>query len=214
MDTESLQDNFDEERFFETGYKPIAGKFLFIDITLFMSLLQPCFEAVGNKLKRNKIDKLLASKEWHQHYIDNTTGKRVLSESGYIEHSHELKTAISLADKGYDILFAPKGMFHRTEKKFDIFIISNHIILKADLKCISSKNPGTIANRIKGGAEQASRVVIEIASDIEKKELIAGLRSGIYKNKLLKEIFLFYNKHFYILPKNLILSKRVYNILK
>jgi hypothetical protein len=193
-----------EERVFETGYVHIPGKFIFIDITFFMSLLNPCLDAVGNKLKKSKVDNLLASKEWHEHYLCKSKGTRVLSESNYVEHEHEMKTAMSLADKGYNILFTPKGMFQRQQKKFDIFIIKDHIILKADLKCISSKNPDTIANRIKGGSEQASRVVIEIASNIEKKELISGLRSGIYKNSLLKEVFLFYNGYFYVLPKELI----------
>ena len=203
-----------EQRVFETGYEYIPGKFIFIDITIFMSLLKPCLEAVGTKLKKSKVDNLLASEEWHQHYLCIPKGTRVLSESIYVEHEHEMKTAISLADKGYNILFAPKGMFQRHQKKFDIFIIKNHIILKADLKCISSKNPDTIANRIKAGSEQASRVVIEIASNIEKKELISGLRSGMYKNSLIKEIFLFYNGYFYVLPKELIASKRIFNTIK
>ena len=214
MDSDSHEAEINIERIFETAYEQASGRLIFIDITIFMGLLKPCFEAVGNKLKKNKIDNLLGSKEWYEHYLDKSRGTRVLSESNFIEHQHELKTAISLANKGYDILFAPKGMFERTQKKFDIFIIKNHILLKADLKSISSKNPDTIANRIKGGSEQASRVVIEITSNIEKKELISGLRSGIFKNIQLKEIFLFYNGYFYILPKELIDSKRIYTTLK
>lgn len=138
----------------------------------------------------------------------------VLAESAYLEHVHEFKTATSLADQGFDILFAPRGMFKRNDKRFDIFIIRNHVLLRADLKCITSKNPDTIAKRIKSGSDQASRIVIEIASDIEKKELIAGLRSGVYNNKLLKEIFLFYKGFFYVLPCNLIASKNIYNTIK
>lgn len=205
---------FEEERFFETGYEPRSGILAFVDITLFMGLLKQCFEVVGSKMKRKKIEILLKSIEWHIHYTCKVSGSRVLSESTIIEHNHELKTAVSLTHKGYDVLFAPRGIFQRTDKKFDIFIIKDYLILKADLKCISSKNPDTIANRIKGGAAQASRVVIEITSDIERKDLISGLRSGVYKNSLIKEIFLFYKGYFYVLPKNLIASKKIYSLIK
>src|ERR1035438_3339758 len=116
-----------EERVFETGYEHIPGKFIFIDITVFMSLLKACIDAVGNKLKKSKVDNLLGSQEWHEHYFSKSKGTRVLSESNYVEHKHEMKTAISLADKGYNILFVPRGMFQRQQKKFDIFIIKNHI---------------------------------------------------------------------------------------
>lgn len=100
----------------------------------------------------------------------------MLAESELIEHKHELTTATLLAKINYDVVFAPKAMFSRNEKKFDVFLIRGSIIFKADLKSISSKNPDTIANRIKGGSEQASRVVIDITSDIEKNVLIDGLR--------------------------------------
>lgn len=113
----------------------------------------------------------------------------------------------------YHVVFAPKAMFLRNEKKFDIFLIKESSIFKADLKSISSKNPDTIANRIKGGSEQASRLVIDITSDIEKNDLIDGLRSGVERNDLIKEIMLLYKSKFYRLPKDLILSKKIYNIL-
>jgi hypothetical protein len=203
-----------EERIFETGFKPVAVKLLFIDVTLFTGLLTPCLEAIGKKARQAGIDKLLTAIQWHQHYISRETGKKVLAESGKIEHNHEIKTACSLADKGYDILFAPQALFKRNEKRFDIFLIKNHVILKADLKCIISKNPDTIAKRILQGSEQASRIVVEIASDIGKKQLIDGLRSGVQNNKLIKEILLFYNRHFYQLPKDLIISKRIFELLK
>jgi hypothetical protein len=214
MTDETPAQNSEEERFFETGYISSVNRFVFIDITVFWKLLSPCLEAVSAKIKRTRIQTLLSSSEWQQLYKSKSTGNSVLAESGYIEHLHELKTARSLADQGYNILFAPKGMFHRNEKRFDIFIIRNHVLLKADLKCITSKNPDTIAKRINAGSHQASRIVIEIASDIEKKELIAGLRSGVYSNKLLKEIFLFYKGHFYVLPCNLIISKNIYTVIK
>ena len=114
----------------------------------------------------------------------------------------------------YDVVFAPLGTFKRDQKRFDVYLLRDTIILHADLKCISSKNPLTIAYRIREGSDQASRVVIEIVSDIDKKTLIQGLRSGIHRNDLIREIFLFYRKKFYRLPKSLIESKRVFDILK
>ena len=214
MADETVALNGEEERFFDTGYIPSVNRFVFIDITVFWNLLSPCLEAVSAKIKRTRIQTLLSSTEWYQHYICKSTGNIVLAESDYIEHVHELRTAKSLANQGYDILFAPKGMFERNDKRFDIFIIKNHVILKADLKCITSKNPDTIANRIKGGSHQASRIVIEIASDVDRKVLIEGLRSGVHKNELLKEIFLFYKGYFHVLPVNLITSKHIYTIIK
>lgn len=93
-------------------------------------------------------------------------------------------------------------------------MIRGHIVLKADLKSISSKAADPIANRIINGAEQASRVVIDIVSNINKKELIDGLRSGAKKSNLLVEILLFYNNRFYRLGRNEILSKRIYELIK
>ena len=177
-------------------------------------MLKPCLEAIGKKARQAGIDKLLTAIQWHRHYISRVTGKKVLAETDNIEHQHEMKTARSLADKGYDILFAPRAFFKRNEKRFDIFLIKGHVILKADLKCITSKNPDTIAKRILEGSGQASRIVVEIASDIGKKQLIDGLRSGVQNNKLVKEVFLFYNRQFYQLPKDLIVSKRIFELIK
>ncbi len=114
----------------------------------------------------------------------------------------------------YDVVFAPAGIFPRGGKRFDIYLLKDIIILEADLKCISSKNPLTIAYRIKEGSEQASRVVLDVKSIIQAKDLIDGLRSGTGKNSLIKEVLLFYRNKFYILPVNLIWSKRIFDILK
>ena len=138
----------------------------------------------------------------------------MLSETEFIEHKHELETAILLAQVNYDVVFAPRGMFKRQEKKFDIFLLRDTVILKADLKNITSKNPDTIAKRIKGGSDQANRVVIHINSDIEKRDLIDGLRSGVERNSLIKEILLFYKRRYYRLPKSLILSREIFKILQ
>ena len=124
------------------------------------------------------------------------------------------RTAICLAQMNYDVVFAPSGVFSRGTKQFDVYLLRDSIVLEADLKCVSSKNPLTIASRIEEGSEQAARVVIEIASDIESKMLIQGLRSGIYKNDLIREILLIYKRKLYRLPKSLIMSKRIFDILK
>ncbi len=211
---DSAKDN-SGNRLFETGHDPVdKGRLLFFDITLFTSLLKLCFEAISVKQKQVAIKRLLSSFEWVLLYQDKTSGCSVYAERAELEHKHELKTAKALAQKGYDVLFSPKAIFHRTEKKFDVFLIRGHIILKADLKSISSKAADPIANRIINGAEQASRVVIDIVSDIRKRDLVDGLRSGVEKSNSLIEILLFYNSRFYRLNRNEILSKKIYDIVK
>lgn len=187
---------------------------LWSDITGLVAVFQSCFEKISAAQRKIQIAKILSEKDWHEHYRDKATGRRVRSETELIEHQHELNTAICLAQINYDVIFAPKIMFVREQKKFDIFLLRDTVILKADLKSITSKNPDTIAKRIKGGSDQASRVVIHINSDIEKKALIDGLRSGVERNSLIKEILLFYKKGFYRLPKNLILSREIFKVLK
>lgn len=211
---ESAKDSTND-RLFETEYDPAKnGRLLFFDITLFTSLLRFCFDEVSAKQKQTAIKKLLASFEWNLLYQDKTSKCSVYAECTEIEHKHELKTAKALTQKGYDVLFAPKAMFLRGEKKFDIFLIRGHVIMKADLKSISTKTPDLIANRIKSGADQASRLVIDIVSDISRKDLIDGLKSGIERSRLLIEILLFYNSRFYRLGRNEILSKRIYGLIK
>lgn len=211
---DSAKDN-SGNRLFETGHDPVdKGRLLFFDITLFTSLLKLCFEAIGVKQKQAAIKKLLSSFEWVLLYQDKTSGCSVYAERAELEHKHELKTAKALAQKGYDVLFSPKAMFQRTEKRFDIFLIRDHIILKADLKSISSKAIAPMANRIKNGADQAPRIVIDIVSDINKRDLINGLRKGVQKSSILIEILLFYNSRFYRLNRNEILSKKIYKLIK
>jgi len=114
----------------------------------------------------------------------------------------------------YDVVFAPTGLFKRNDKKFDVYLLRDTIILEADLKCISTTLPDTVAKRIIGGSNQAARVVLDVRSAITASALIDGLRSGTGKNDLIKEILLFYRSRFYRLPKKLIWSKRVFEILK
>jgi hypothetical protein len=108
----------------------------------------------------------------------------------------------------------PKGMFPAQDRKFDVFLIKGTIMLKADLKAIISKHPDTIAYRIKYGSTQASRIILHVLSDISPKVLIDSIRSGCYQNSSLIEILLLYRNSFYKLPKNLILNKRIFTIIK
>ena len=119
-----------------------------------------------------------------------------------------------LTKMNYDVLFAPAGLFKRSQKKFDVFLVRDTFLLEADMKSIVSKNPETIANRIIEGSNQASRVILEIRSDISGKELVDGLRSGTGKNKLIKEVLMFYRNKFYVFPVNLIWSKKIFEIIK
>jgi hypothetical protein len=210
---EIKEENTFEPDNIEIAYQP-DGIVLWSDITGIIPVIHSCFEKLSAVQRKSQIAKILATKDWYCHYQDKVNGRRVLSETELIEHQHELTTAILLSQVDYDVIFAPKAMFIREEKKFDVFLVRDTIILKADLKCITSKNPDTIAKRIKGGSDQASRVVIHINSDIEKKVLINSLRSGVERNSLLKEILLFYKKGFYRLPKNLILSREIIKVFK
>ena len=180
--------------------------FLLVDVIGFAALVQSCFGKVSRGVKRARIKKILNGFEWVVHYFDKDTGKRVLAECE-LDYEHERSTAVFLAQMGYDVVFAPKGMFGREDKKFDVFLIRDTNIIQADLKCITSKNPDTIAIRIKGGSEQAPRIVINIVSNVGRKDLINGLRSGVIRNKLIKEILLIYKGKLYKLPTAVILKK-------
>ena len=179
-----------------------------------ISLVISCVDTANRNERAEKIIFLLSCGFLFQHYKNKKTQKRVLSESDKIEHDHELKTAIALTDYNYHVLFAPKGLFYRNQKKFDIFLITEFLLLKADLKSISSKNPDTIAKRINEGSEQASIVIIDIRSDILPKDLISGLKSGCFKNQLIREIILFYKRKYYRLAKSLIISKNIYKVIQ
>ncbi len=185
-----------------------------IDVTLFASAIRAYYRSINAKNKRKEVARILALADWFEHYKDKTTGRRVLSESSRIEHEHERQTAISLAQMNYDVVFAPSGLFKRDQRRFDVYLLRDVIVLEADLKCIFSLNPDTIGQRIVGGSDQAPRLVVDIRSSISIKDLIDGLRSGTVRNDLIKEIMLFYKKKLYILPKSLIKSKRIFDILK
>lgn len=186
---------------------------LLVNIDFFVVPLKAFYNAVDARERKNQIKKILEAKDWFEHYRDKHTGRRVLSESSVIEYDHERLTAICLAQVNYDVVFAPKGIFQRNDKKFDIYLLRDNIILEADLKCILSKRPDTMAKRIINGSNQAARVVLDIRSNIQSRDLIDGLRTGTGKNNLVKEILLFYKGKFYQLPKSLIWSKKIFQVL-
>jgi hypothetical protein len=157
--------------------------------------------------------RLLKEVDWKILFKDKYSECCVCSEASPIAYQHELRSAEILAKNGYHVLFAPKAMFRRAEKKFDVFLIKDHLLFKADLKNIISKNPDTIANRISEGASQADRLVLMIESDIKKVKLIDGLRSGMYKAGSLKEIFLYYRGKFIRLNTDLVNNKNIYKLL-
>ena len=188
------------------GFTPRGRGYLFIDVAGFVALVHSCFGKVHRVYKRAQIRRIFEEYDWVVHYEDKVTGRKVLAE-GKIEHEHEKDTAVFLAQMDYDVVFAPQKMFKRDEKKFDVFLLRDTIILKADLKHVSSKNPDHIAKRIREGSEQASRVVLNIVSNVDKGILINALRKGVERNKLIKEILLIYKGKFYKLSKLTILHK-------
>lgn len=198
---------------YSIGYNYSENNFLFVDVVGFITLVFKCYHLYERKAKEAIIHELLSYKGLIELYRNNDTNRKVLCESDFTVYRHELNTAQLLTAFNYDIVFAPKGIFKRNEKRFDVFLLRTHILLKADLKAIHSRSPGTIGNRIEAGSDQASVLVLHILSDISKKDLIEGLRSGSYKNKMLKEIILLYKKKLYRLPKKLIESKNIFEII-
>lgn len=195
------------------GFARREGGYLFIDVAGFVSLVHSCLGKAQRAYRRMQIRKILNDFDWVVHYEDKDTGRRVLAE-GEIEHEHEKSTAIFLAQVDYDVVFAPAGMFKREGKKFDVFLVRDSVILKADMKNISSKNADNIAKRIREGSDQASRLIIHIASNIEKKDLINGLINGVKGNKLIKAILLIYKGKFYELTEATILNKNLFQLIK
>jgi hypothetical protein len=180
----------------------------------FLKLLTRCFETSIARDRQTAISELLAFKDWAIIYQDKKTHRKIYSENAVAIKFHEIETAKALCSVNFDILFTPDHMFAKREKRFDIFLIRDHIILKAELKSISSKNPDTIAKRIIEGSEQSTRLVLDIISNVEKKILIDALQSGIHSNRKVKEILLFYNSRFYRFQRDQIKSRRIINIIK
>jgi hypothetical protein len=196
-------------------YDPKSATF-YNDIAFgFIATLRLINNAIDKNAKAKEIKKLLNNPNFHILHKDKITNRKVIAEFTKFEFKHEETTAVKLNSIGFDVIFAPKGMFSRKDKKFDVFLAKDNILLKADLKFISSTNPDTIQNRIMEGANQATRVVLDIESNILPHKLIDGLRNGIKNCKpQLIEIVLFYRNGYYKLPTSLIMSKKIYELIK
>jgi hypothetical protein len=178
-----------------------------------INLISKCWDA--DKTDRiDAINELIDSDFLVAHYEHSLTEKMVLCEYEELEYEHELETSIKLTGFDYHVLFAPKSLFKPQEKKFDIFLIKNNIIFKADLKYIRSSNIDTISKRIKDGSLQCDRLVLDIKSNISSNDLIEALKSGCHRNNYLKEIMLLYKNKFYRLQKTQILSKGIFKVIK
>jgi hypothetical protein len=83
---------------------------LLIDLTLFTSIIKAYRAATNARARRNEIQRILRAADWYVHYTDKKTGRRVLSDINRIEHDHERRTAINLAQMNYDVVFVPAGI--------------------------------------------------------------------------------------------------------
>jgi len=165
-------------------------------------------------LRAEAIGRLLSFDGLIRHYKNKDTRRSVFAASQAFEYPHEYHTAKKLAAVNYDVVLVPEGYFTRYQKKFDVFLARDYVLLEADLKCITTVSARTLAKRIKEGSEQASRVVLDITSPIQKNILIDGLKEGCERNEQLVEVMLFYNSKFYRFPKDEVLSKNVWKIFK
>lgn len=182
-----------------------------------MSVFKKTIEKIkqGNKtVKLEESKKLLAIEGLITHHQDKDTKRVVLAICKEWEYPHEHHTSKKLTAYDYDVILVPNGYFKRNDKKFDVFLSRGHIFLESDLKCITTTNPDTIGNRIKEGSEQSTRIVLDITSPIERRNLIEGLKTGCERNRTLIEIMIFYNSKFYCLPKTQILSRKIFDVLK
>jgi hypothetical protein len=183
------------------------------DLALFKAIVQK-IKAGNKEVKIEEIRKLLSFPGLITHHKSKITGRIILSDCHSFEYPHEHHTSKKLTEVNYDVIFVPKGYFKRSEKKFDVFLSRGHVLLETELKCITSNNPDTIAKKIVYGSQQSLRLVIDIHSQIQKRSLIEGLRTGCVKNSIVREILVFYNSRFFCLPKPVILSKKIFDILK
>ena len=113
---------------------------LLVNLAFFVSAIKAYQTATNVRSKRNEIQRILSAGDWYVHYTDKNTGRRVLSESIRIEYDHERRTAINLAQMNYDVVFAPNGIFNRNQKKFDVYLLRDTIILEADMKSVTSRH--------------------------------------------------------------------------
>lgn len=99
-----------------------------LDIIAFISAITAYYNSTDVKGRQKAIQKVLNLEDWHEHYRDRKTGRRVLSELPGFKHLKELRSAILLAQTDYDVVFAPSAMFRREEKKFDIYLLRDTLV--------------------------------------------------------------------------------------
>src|SRR5258708_20135270 len=105
VEEELPSDESREDRAVELGFEPARDSFLLLNISLFSAAIKACREAINARIRRNEIQKLLAA-DWFEHYRDKKTGRRVLSESKFIEHDHKKRPSIFLPQIIYNLIFA------------------------------------------------------------------------------------------------------------
>ena len=171
----------------------------------------------GNKdVKIELINRIFSLDGLIIHHKDKKTKRIIASDCSGFEYAHEFHTSKKLTAVHYNVLFVPKGYFKRSDKKFDVFLLflsKDHLFFESELKCLHTKKPDTMGNRIKEGSSQTSKLILDIHAEINKMDLIDGLRLGCQRNELIKQIMLFYKSQFYLLDKNKILSKNIYRTL-
>lgn len=188
---------------------------LYSDITGFITLIRSIYESTERSTKQKLIHELKSDKELISVYINQNNGKQIFKHDYTRVIDHELATAKKITEVNFDVIFAPKGMFGRGQKRFDIFAIKNDSsIIKADLKANFEPTPNAIFKLIESGNKQAEHLVLDVNSTINSDDLIDGLRSGLSAGKNVKTIMLFYKKRFHNLDRNAIFSKNIYKMLK
>ena len=198
----------------EIGSQPTASMKLHSDITGFVTTINSIISSTQNNIAKREIIKLKADKELDVFFTNPDTGRQILKHSYTKPLDHEYVTAKKLTDVDFDVIFAPKSMFGKKDKKFDVFILSDVHITKADLKANFTPKSNAIYKSLESGAGQAKNIVIDINSKINSEDLINGLRSGLKDFAKIKKVHLFYRKEYFEFDRKDIFSKSIYRLLK
>ena len=184
---------------------------IYSDITGFVTVIQSIIESRKRKTRIQLIRQLKTDKDLIVLYVNSSNGNQIFKHEYTKIFDHELSTAIKLTDVGFDVIFAPKGMFKREEKKFDIYAVYKEaFLIKADLKANFVPTVNAVFKQIESGARQAEHLVLDIKSSIKRDDLIDGLRSGLKEGRNVKTILLFYKKKFHNLDRSIIFSKVIF----
>jgi hypothetical protein len=193
----------------------MTSNLLYSDITGFLYLIHSVLTNNKKIARQQYILALKSDKDLQSVFINSRTGKQIFKHESTKVLEHELSTAIKLTDINNDVIFTPKGMFKRGEKRFDIYLLRNdESIIRADLKTNIVPTKNAIYKLIQAGDKQADNIVLDIHSSIKSENLIQGLKEGLKSTKNLKSVLLFYKRKYYYLNTKTIMSKRIYKILK